>query len=95
MRAGEGFAEPPNAGLRCEQLSAFLWSGRGRCGGRGRDAAQQELRPPGSAPGSAMVSPGGCTPSIRLRHSCSNLFMDTLISVHAKSRANAMCVRQR
>jgi len=31
----------------CERLSAFLWSGRGRCGDRGRDVAQQELRPPG------------------------------------------------
>jgi hypothetical protein len=46
---GEAFAEPPNGGARCERLSAFLWSGRGRCGARGRDAAQQELRPPGCA----------------------------------------------
>ncbi len=41
---GEVPAEPPHAGARCERLSAFLWSGRDRCGACGRDAAQQELR---------------------------------------------------
>jgi hypothetical protein len=47
-REGEAPAEPPNAGPRCEQLRAFLRSSRERCSVRGRDAAQQELRPPGT-----------------------------------------------
>jgi Flp pilus assembly protein protease CpaA len=38
---GEAPAEPPDAGPRCERLPACLRSGR--------DAAQQELRPPGTA----------------------------------------------
>ncbi len=48
-RESEAPAEPPHAGPRCEQLQAFLRSSRNRCSVHGRDAAQQELRPPGSA----------------------------------------------
>jgi hypothetical protein len=46
---GEAPAEPPNAGPRCERLPAFSRSSRDRCNARSRDAAQQELRPPGTA----------------------------------------------
>jgi hypothetical protein len=46
---GEAPAELPNAGPRSERLPAFSWSSRDRCSARGRDAAQQELRPPGTA----------------------------------------------
>jgi hypothetical protein len=46
---GEAPAEPPNAGPRSDRLPAFLRSSGDRCSARGRDAAQQELRPPGSA----------------------------------------------
>ena len=45
----EAPAEPPHAGPRCERLPTFLWSSRDRCIAHGRDAAQQELRPPGTA----------------------------------------------
>jgi hypothetical protein len=45
---GEAPAEPPNAGLRFERLPAISWSSRDRYSARGRDAAQQELRPPGT-----------------------------------------------
>jgi hypothetical protein len=48
-RDGEAPAEPPNAGPRCERLPAFSRSSRDRCSARGRDVAQQELRPPGAA----------------------------------------------
>jgi hypothetical protein len=44
----EAPAEPPNAGPRCERLPAFFRSSRDRCSAPGRDAAQQELRPPGT-----------------------------------------------
>jgi len=46
----EAPAEPPNAGARCKRLSAFLRSSRDGCGARGGDPAQQELRPPDTAP---------------------------------------------
>ena len=48
-RKSEAPAEPPNAGPRCERLPTFLRSRSNRCSARGRDAAQQELRPPGTA----------------------------------------------
>ncbi len=47
-REGEAPAEPPHAGPRCEQLPVFLWSSSVRRKARGRDAAQQKLRPPGT-----------------------------------------------
>ncbi|MFM8475881.1 MAG: hypothetical protein ACKOEO_08795, partial [Planctomycetaceae bacterium] len=47
---GEAPAEPPHPGPRCQRLPAFLRSSRDRGSARGRDAAQQELRPPGTAP---------------------------------------------
>ena len=49
--AGEAPAEPPNAGPRCERLPAILRSSGDRRNPRGRDAAQQELRPPVTHPG--------------------------------------------
>jgi len=48
-RSGEAPAERPNTGARCERLLAFLRSSRDRCSAQGRDAAQQELRTPGTA----------------------------------------------
>jgi hypothetical protein len=45
---GEAPAEPPNAGPRSDRLPAFLRSSGDRCSARGRDPAQQELRPPGT-----------------------------------------------
>jgi hypothetical protein len=45
----EAPAELPHAGLHCEQLPVLLRSNRDRCSVRGRDAAQQELRPPGTS----------------------------------------------
>jgi hypothetical protein len=47
--ASEAPAEPPNAGPRCERLPAILLSSRDRCSACARDAAQQELRAPGTA----------------------------------------------
>jgi|GEM_PF-3354221 len=47
-REDEAPAEPPNAGPRCERLPAILRSSGDRRSPRGRDAAQQELRPPGT-----------------------------------------------
>ena len=44
-REGEAPAEPPNAGPRCKRLPAILRSSGDCRGPRGRDAAQQELRP--------------------------------------------------
>jgi hypothetical protein len=47
-RESEAPAEPRNAGARCGRLPAFLRSSRDRCSAREGDAAQQELRPPGT-----------------------------------------------
>jgi len=47
-REGEAPAEPPIAGSRSERLPAILRSSGGRRSPCGRDAAQQELRPPGT-----------------------------------------------
>jgi hypothetical protein len=46
MQPGEAFAERPNGGPRVSDCRRFCGSCRGRCSFRGRDAAQQELRPP-------------------------------------------------
>jgi hypothetical protein len=56
---GEAPAEPPNADPRCERLPAFLRSSRDRCSARGRDAAQQELRPPGTDSNKKVYAPAG------------------------------------
>ena len=45
---GEAPPEPPNAGPGYERLPAFLRSSGDRRNPRGRDAAQPELRPPGT-----------------------------------------------
>ncbi len=63
---GEAPAEPPHAGPRYERLPAILQSSRDRCSARGRDAAQQELRPPGSA-FCQKVNASGLTPGNHLR----------------------------
>jgi hypothetical protein len=63
---GEAPAEPPNAGPRSGQLPAFLRSSRDRCSARGRDAAQQELRPPGTD-SCQKVNASGLTPGNHLR----------------------------
>jgi hypothetical protein len=48
-RESEAPAELLNSGPRRELLPAFLRNSRERCSAHGRDAAQQELRPPGTA----------------------------------------------
>ena len=48
-REGEAPAEPQHAGPLCNPSPAFLRSSGNRRSAPGRDAAQQELRPPGTA----------------------------------------------
>ena len=62
-REGEAPAERPNADPRCKRLPAILRSSGDRRSPRRRDAAQQELRPPGT-PSCQKVKAIGLAPSI-------------------------------
>ena len=62
----EAPAEPPHADPLHERLPAILQSSRDRCSARGMDAAQQELRPPGTC-SCQKVNAIGLTPGNQLR----------------------------